>query len=65
MDKREIKQQLERYTGGVFITRQKLADALGVDNPRHVDRYLSGLDRINGKYYLIEEVAGKLMTWRS
>ena len=60
MEKQQMKRDLERFCDGVFITRQKLAESMGISNPRHVDRFLEGLERIDGKYYFISEVLANL-----
>ncbi|MEY8366799.1 hypothetical protein AALA22_14265 [Anaerovoracaceae bacterium 41-7] len=60
MEKNQMKRDLERFCGGVFITRQKLAESMGISNPRHVDRFLAGLERIDGKYYLVSDIAARL-----
>ncbi|MEY8367592.1 hypothetical protein AALA24_02375 [Anaerovoracaceae bacterium 42-11] len=61
MDKQSLVRDLKSYCNGGFITRQKLAAYMGMKNPRHVDGYLTGLERVNGKYYFIPDVAMRLI----
>ena len=61
MTKTELKRSMTEFAGAAFITRQKLAEFVGVKDPHSVDRYLSDLYRINGKYYFIGDVADSMM----
>ena len=62
ISKRELTNLLKTYTeGGGMITRAQLAHAMGVKNPKNVDCYLIGLERIAGKYYLVSDVADRLL----
>lgn len=62
MTKSELVKSLRKCAdGGAVITRSELARFLGIKNPRNVNRYLSGLQRISDKYYFIPEVADKLL----
>lgn len=61
MKKQDIKEALGSYTGGAaVITRAQFARFMGIKNPKNVDKYLCGLDRISGKYYLITDVTNVL-----
>ena len=65
MDKQTVIRAMKSYGGGaMFITRQKLTEFLGRKNPQSVDRYLSGLDRIDGMYF-IPDVASRLLAERT
>jgi len=57
MTKTEIKTALKPYNNGAgVITKTELAAFFGI-SPRHVGRYLAGLECISGKYYLTDDVA--------
>lgn len=60
MDKQSLIRDMRSYCNSGFITRQKLAEYMGLKNPRHVDKYLNELERVNGKYYFIPDVATRL-----
>lgn len=60
MDKRELVRDMKQYCGGGFIKRQQLANYMGIKDPHNVDKYLHGLERVEGKYYFISDVAGVL-----
>lgn len=66
MTKKELSNDLRRHGGGSgFITRKKLADYFGVAEPRVIDIYLDGLERVSGKYYFIDDVSENIMKHRS
>lgn len=60
MEKKELIRDMEKQTGGAsFITMTQLAGWIGVD--RHTARrYVDGLERVDGKYYFVPDVAEKL-----
>ena len=60
MNKKELEKGLREFTGSGFITRSKLASYMGKKNPRHIDKYLEGLDRI-GNDYFIPDVAEAIL----
>lgn len=60
MNKTELIKDMKSYTGSGFITRSKLAGYMGKTNPRHIDKFLEGLDRV-GKNYFIPDVASAIM----
>lgn len=62
MTRTDISAELRRVTEGqAFITVTQLARALGEKNTSRVKtKYLEGLESVNGKYYLITEVADAL-----
>lgn len=61
MKKTDLTKDLRQFNGGSgLITRAVLARFMGIANPRHVDKYLRGKDRIDGKYYLISDIAEEL-----
>ena len=51
----------ERACGGVFTTRQKVAAALQYKDPHSVDKFLYGLERLNGNRYLTADVYNRLI----
>ena len=56
MNKRELTKDMQSFTGSGFITRTKLAEYFGKKNPRHIDKYLKGLDRVNKNYFIPDVV---------
>jgi hypothetical protein len=49
------------YSSGIrFVTKTQVANAFGIKNKRLVDKYLKDLDRVDGKYYLLVDVARKI-----
>lgn len=66
MTKQEICRSLERVSGtAAFITATQLTQALGMKTVWRVQKnYLEGLDRVDGKYYFIPDVAKVLMERR-
>ena len=66
MTKTELSNDLRRHGGGSgFITRKQLADYFGVSEPRAIDKYLDGLEKVSNKYYFISDVSEKILTFRS
>lgn len=57
MDRRELINDMKTYVGGSFFTRQKLSEYMGIQNPKNVDKYLQGLERVNGKFYFVNDIA--------
>lgn len=59
MNRNDICKELSRIADGqAFITCAQLSRALGISHQERVKKdYLKGLEAINGKYYLIREVA--------
>ena len=62
LNRKEIINRLESFSGGVFITRKRLAKALGRKNPHSVDKYLRDLPRVDKELYFIPDVADALIT---
>lgn len=66
MTKAELNADLRRHAGGSgFITRKGVADYFGVVEPRAIDKYLDGLERVSGKYYFIIDVAERILKFRN
>ncbi len=61
LNRREIIKQMESYSGGLFITRKKLAQCMGRKDPHSVDRYLRDLPRVDKDLYFIPDVADALI----
>ena len=61
MNAKKIETDIKQFVGGGFITRQQLARYMGRRDPHSVDRYLVDLERVNGKYYFIPDVAETLI----
>lgn len=65
MTKTELSADLRRHGGGSgFITRKQLADYFGVAEPRVIDKYLEGLERVSAKYYFIGDVSDNILKHR-
>ena len=60
MNKTELIKDMKSSTGSSFITRTKLAAYMGKKNPRHIDKYLDGLEHV-GVNYFIPDVAEAIM----
>lgn len=61
MIRTDIAKELRRYTGAGTIRAKELAGFLGEKNVSRVkQKYLSGLEAIGGRAYLITEVAERL-----
>jgi len=67
MNRNELITDLRRcVSGGGFITRAELAAYMNLKDPKSIDRYLSGLPRINKRYF-IADIADRLLAncnWR-
>ena len=61
LNRKEVVKRLESFSGGVFITRKRLAEALGRKNPHSVDKYLRDLPRVDKELYFIPDVADALI----
>lgn len=63
MTKKELETDMRRFVGndGGFITISGIANYLGVRSHHSVDKYVIGLDRLNGKYYFIPDVADSML----
>lgn len=60
MTKTELAKAMTQANGGPFIKLARIADMVGDSNPQRVkQKYLLGLERINGMYF-IPEVAERL-----
>ena len=65
MTKAELITDMKRSCGDSgFITRTQLKCYFGNSCPKSVDKYLQGLDRIDGKYYFVGDVAASIMNFR-
>lgn len=66
MTKAELTADLRRYCqGSGFITRKQLSGYFRVKEPRVIDKYLEGLERVSDKYYFIGDVSERIMKYRS
>lgn len=66
MTKTELNTDLRRHCNGSgFITRKQLADYFGRSEPRAIDKYLEGLERVSGKYFFISDVSESILRYRS
>ena len=63
MDKQQIVRRFERETNGqAFITATQLTRLLGQKNSYRVkEKFLTGLDVLDGTLYFIPDVAARLM----
>lgn len=61
MIKSDIAKRLRQSTGQDFITATQLARAFGMSSGKLAKRkFLTDLEAVEGKYYLIDEVAEKI-----
>lgn len=61
MNKADLIKDIRGSTGSGFITRIGLARYMGASSPKSVDRYLVDLERVDGKYYFIPDVAESII----
>ena len=59
----DVKDSLKKAADGAeFITAKQVGTCLGIKNRETVrTKYLSGLDKVDGKYYLIADVAHRII----
>ena len=59
----DVKESLKKQADGAdFITVTQVGRCLGIKNREVVrNRYLNGLDKVDGRYYLISDVAHRIM----
>lgn len=61
MNRRELTQKLEGYTGGAsFVTQSTLAKFLGVSRYT-ARRILENVDSVGGRYYFVPDVITALL----
>lgn len=61
MNKKEIVRSMMAHCGGAaFITKRQYQTYMGISRTT-AERQLTGLERVNGKYYFIRDVAAKLL----
>ena len=60
MNRKELTKDMQNFAGAGFITRTKFAAYMGKTNPRHVDKYLEGLERIGTNYFIPDVVEALL-----
>lgn len=63
MKKTELIEDMKKYVGAGYVTREELRRYMGYQDPHQVDRYLKGLERI-GKKYFIPDVVEVLLKQR-
>jgi hypothetical protein len=61
MTKSQLIKMLQQSGGSVFITKKGVAEAFGIKDVHNVSPMLSGLPKVNNKYYYIPEVAEALL----
>lgn len=64
MQRQDLIYSLSKFCKAHFVTRKKLADYFGMKDPRGIDQYLDGIDRISGKYYFVNDVVDKILADR-
>lgn len=62
MNRNELIKDIKNFTGSGLVTRKQLSDYCGKKDPHGVDRYLSGLAAVEGKYYFIPDVCDVLLS---
>lgn len=60
MDRRELINDMKTFAKSGMITRQIFSEYMGVKNPKNIDKYLRGLEKVEGKYYFIPDIATEL-----
>lgn len=61
MTKQEIQRDMRAFVGGGFITRTQFAAYMGIKDPRKAKtKFLEGLEKVDGKFYFIPDVARAL-----
>lgn len=60
MERKRIIQEMRTMFGTGVITRKNLAKYFGTTE-KTVERYLAGLEAVDGKYYFIQDVADSLL----
>lgn len=65
MTKSELANDMKKFAGGGFITKQKLADYMGIKKQGYINRYVAGLERVDNKYYFIPDVADNICKRRT
>lgn len=62
MERQTIVAALKRCNGGAeVITKAQLQRFFGIKKQEHVRKYVQGLESMDGKYYLVTDVASELM----
>lgn len=62
MCKTELVRAMRQFVGGgAFIRRYQLAAFLGRKDAHSVDKYLRGVDRIDGDLYYLQDVADRIV----
>lgn len=63
MDKKKLIADMRSLFGDStgFMTRRDLANYLNVKDIHNVDRFIKGLEAVDGKYYFIQDVASVLI----
>lgn len=62
MTRKDLISDMKQTVGGSgFITISGIAKYIGVRSHHSVDKYVDGLERINGKYYFIPDVADRMV----
>lgn len=60
MNKKDLMNEMRTATGASFITRKQVSTLLNLRDPGSVDKFLYGLPRISGRYF-IGDVAERLI----
>jgi len=60
MNKIQIEKELRDFTGRPFISRSEVQNFLGVSSQTSVTRYVHGLEKVSGRYY-VGDVAERIM----
>ena len=63
MTKKDLVADMKKHVDGAsFITLTGLQKYMGVRSHHSVDRYITGLERINNRYYFIPDVADSILS---
>ena len=60
MEMKDIRNALGYSDSTKFTTQAELMRKMGIKNKQSIKKYLAGLEAVDGKYYLIADVARRL-----
>lgn len=57
MKKQKLINEMSRQAGAMFATKSQIAAWFGIKNVRYIEKFVDGLQAVDGKYYLISDLA--------
>lgn len=66
MNKQQLSNDMQKFTGGSFITRKQITKYLCLKDPKSVDCYTHGLPSVNSRFFIpdVAESIINAMKWR-